>query len=169
MEINVSQHLKGTIGFTRCYEINAPIDIFEDGHTSNVQGEVRLTRTNRGILVKGKLNTEVEVNCSRCLSAFTCPLVLNIEEEYFPVTDVLTGATLALPDEPGSFTISERHILDLTEAVRQYAIIAIPMKPLCREDCAGLVAECEKSLDQEDCGCFARQVDPRWSKLQDLK
>jgi len=136
MQLNVSQLLKDSIGSIRNYEESETVDITGGG--SMVEGKVRLTRTDRGILVKGTLHTEVEVTCSRCLSLFSCPLALNIEEEYFPTTDVVSGATLPLPEEPGGFTIDEHHILDLTEAIRQYALLATPMKPLCGEDCAGL-------------------------------
>jgi uncharacterized protein len=97
-----------------------------------------LTRTNRGILVKGTLDTGVEVTCSRCLGSFSHPLTLDIEEEYFPVIDVSSGTPLSEPEEPGSLTIDGHHVLDLTEAIRQYALLAIPMKPLCREDCSGI-------------------------------
>jgi uncharacterized protein len=45
-------------------------------------------------------------------------------------------------DEPGAFTIDRNNILDLEEAVRQYSTLAIPMKPLCREDCPGLCPVC---------------------------
>ena len=141
MEINVSQQLKASIGSIRNYKVSEVIDIGKS--ESMVQGEVRLTRTDRGILVKGTLHTEVEVTCSRCLTLFNYPLILNIEEEYFPVLDVVSGASLPLPEEPGCFTIDERHTLDLTEAIRQYGLLAIPMKPLCREDCAGLGQEKE--------------------------
>jgi len=138
MQINVSQLLKEAIGSVRNYEVSEAVDITGDGTGSMVKGEVRLMRTNRGILAKGTLHTAVEVACSRCLSLFSCPLVLNIEEEYFPVLDVFSGARLTLPGELGCFTIDEYHILDLAEAARQYALMAIPMKPLCRKDCAGL-------------------------------
>lgn len=168
MQINVSQLLKEPIGSTRNYEVNETVDITGDGIGSQVQGEVMLTRTNRGILVQGTLHTEVEATCSRCLSLFSCPLIFNIEEEYFPVMDVLTGAPLSLPDEPGSFTIDERHVLDLTEALRQYALLAIPMKLLCREDCAGLCPSCGHNLNLGVCDCQSREADPRWSKLKKL-
>jgi len=138
------------------------------GDDSLVQGEVRLMRTDQGILAKGSLHTEVEISCSRCLSLFDCPLTLDIEEEYFPTTDVMTGAALPLPDEPGSFTIDERNILDLTEAIRQYALLAIPMKPLCAEDCAGLCPTCGANLNQAPCNCPPEPVDSRWSKLAEL-
>lgn len=134
MWINVSQQLKAPIGTIRNYEVN---DVVGDGG-SRVQGEVSLTRTNRGILAKAKLHTEVELTCSRCLNLFSYPLTLNFEEEYFPTTDITSGAPLPLPDKAGSFIIDEHHILDLTEAIRQYGLLAIPMKPLCHEDCVGL-------------------------------
>jgi uncharacterized protein len=137
MQINVSQLLKEQVGSTRDYKINGMVDVVDNGIGSPVQGEVKLTRTNRSILVKGKFYISVEATCARCLNLFSCPLVLNIEEEYFPALDILSGNSLPSPDEPGSFTIDEHQILDLTEAIRQYALMAMPMKPLCREDCAG--------------------------------
>jgi len=137
MQVNVSQQLKAPIGSIRTYEVNEVVDITGGGE-SLVQGEVKLIRTDRAILVRGRLQTKVEVACSRCLSLFSCPLTLNIEEEYFPTTDVTSGSSLPLPDESGCFTIDERHTLDLNEAIRQYALLATPMKPLCREDCTGL-------------------------------
>jgi len=166
MPINVSQQLKAPVGSIRNYDVDETIYIA--GSTSRVQGKVELTRTNRSILVKGRLHTEVEVSCSRCLSLFRYPRVLNIEEEYFPITDVVSGASLPLPDEPGCFTIDEHHLLDLTEAVQQYALLAIPMKPLCRQDCAGLCSNCGHNLNQEPCHCLSQQSDSSWSELNKL-
>jgi uncharacterized protein len=140
---NVAQLLKEPVGSTRDYELDEPVDITGNGVGGQVRGKVRLTRTNRGILVKGTVNTGVEVTCSRCLSRFRCPLTFTIEEEYFPVIEVSSGAPLSPPDEPGSFTIDGHHILDLTEAIRQYALLTMPMKPLCREDCTGLLPNSE--------------------------
>jgi len=165
MQINVAQQLKAPIGTTRNYEINEIVDI-ADG-SSLVQGKVRLTRTNRGILVKGTLHVDIEVTCSRCLSLFSCPLTINIEEEYFPTSDVVSGASLPLPDEPGCFTIDEHHILDLTEALSQYALLVVPMKPLCREDCTGLCPRCGHELNQGPCGCPPQETELRRSELRE--
>ncbi|GAH54758.1 unnamed protein product, partial [marine sediment metagenome] len=114
MQINVSQQLKAPVGLIRSYQLSDSVSIVGDGSGSMVQGEVRLTRTDRGILVQGRLHADVEITCGRCLSPFSCPLELNIEEEYFPVTDIISGAPSPLPDELGCFTIDERNILDLT-------------------------------------------------------
>jgi len=164
MRINVSQQLKSSIGSVREYEVSEIVNV-ADGR-SMVKGEIELVRTDRGILAKGRLHTEVEVTCSRCLSLFSCPLTIDIEEEYFPITDIVSGASLPLPEEPGSFTIDEHHVIDLTEAIRQYALLAVPMKPLCREDCAGLCLDCGHNLNQGPCDCSPSEPDPRWAELK---
>lgn len=166
MRIHVAQLLKGAIGVSRSYEIGERVDVSGDGVESPVQGEVNLMRTNRGILVKGTLHTGVEASCSRCLTLFSYPLTLNLEEEYFPTVNINTDAPLSLPeDDPGGFTIDEHHEIDLTEAVRQYTIIAIPMKPLCHEACAGLCPICGGNLNQAQCDCPTERIDPRWWAL----
>jgi uncharacterized protein len=169
MQINVAQLLRASIGSVRDYEIKKVIDITGDGVDSLVQGKVRLMRTNRSILVRGTLETDVELTCSRCLGQFKCLLKMNLEEEYYPTADVDTGVAIAVPDEPGCFTIDQNHILDLTEAVRQYALLALPMKPLCKENCAGLCPFCGQNLNRGPCGCLVKSADPRWAELSKLK
>jgi len=167
MQINVSQLLKEPIGSSRDYDIDEMVDVTGDDSGGKVQGGVRLVRTHRGILIQGKLRAEVELTCSRCLSLFNCPLTINFEEEYIPTIDVASGAPLPSPAEPGSFVIDEHHVVDLTEAIRQYTLLAIPMKPLCREDCAGLCPNCGQNLNKGPCDC-PPTIDPRWSELSKL-
>ena len=163
LSINVAQQLKEPIGANRSYKISDVVAI--SGDDLRIQGEVGLMRTDRSILVKGPLHGEIELTCGRCLSRFGCRLTLDIEEEYFPTNDIVTGTSLTLPDEPGSFTIDQHNILDLTEAIRQYALMAIPIKPLCRADCAGLCPTCGSNLNQAPCQCPPKSADPRWSEL----
>ncbi len=159
MQVNVAQLLKGTIGSVRDYEVDGVIDVTGGGKDSPVRGEVSLTRTDRSILVKGVVDSGVELTCSRCLNQFNYPLTLNIEEEYFPTTDIISGASLPPSDDPDRFTIDEHHVLDLTEALRQCAVLAIPMKPLCREDCAGLCPNCGHNLNLGPCSCPPQGAD----------
>ena len=168
MRINVSQLLKSPIGKTRDYKMNDIVDITDNGSSHAVQGEVRLMRTHRGILAKGLLKTETALACSRCLTSFSFPLSLNIEEEYIPAVDVVSGTPIPPPEEPGTFTIDKNHILDLTEAIRQYALLATPLKPLCRENCAGLCRNCGSNLNLKPCDCPPQEVDSRWSELTKL-
>ncbi|HEX9896458.1 MAG TPA: DUF177 domain-containing protein [Dehalococcoidales bacterium] len=167
MQINVAQFLKSDQGTTRVVRID---DIFGDESAQiPVRGELKLTHINRRILVQGKLTIDVPLVCSRCLKPFICSLPLNIEEEYHPSIDIDTGSKLPSPDESGAFTIDERHILDLTESIRQYKVMALPMKPLCREECAGICPTCGKNLNEGPCDCPSDEADPRWAELLKLK
>lgn len=138
IQINVSQLLKEPIGSERDYQISDSVNIMENGSSSMVYGDVNLTCTNGNILVRGKLNTTIELVCARCLDAFDCPIKLGFEEEYFPARDIAGGDFSPAYDEPYLFTIDDNKVIDLTEAIRQYTLVSVPMKPLCSQDCGGL-------------------------------
>ena len=167
MQINVAQLLQEPIGSTREHHIDDTITGV-DGREHRISGECQLLRTQGRILVKCRLNTNTDITCSRCLTTFRQPLEFKFEEEYIPTVDVQTGAPLAGTADTGNFTIDEHHILDLGEAIRQYAQLVIPMKPLCREDCAGLCQKCGKNLNEGPCACPTEEMDPRWAKLTQL-
>jgi len=163
MKINVAQQLKEAVGSVR----HCAID--ETGEIGlPIRGEVQLLCTNRSILVRGTVETTAREVCSRCLEEFDYPLSLDIEEEYFITRDPASGALLPPETESGAFTIDENNLLDLSEAVRQYTLLAQPMKPICREDCAGLCPQCGRNLNYETCDCTPIHPDSPWTPLQGL-
>ena len=152
---NVSQLLKSSIGTTRRVEV----DEFDDslradlGLVSPTRGSLRLMRTAAGILVTGTLTQDVEDTCSRCLEPFRRRQVLEIDEEFLPIDDVSTGNPVEEPGDPDAFKLTSQHLLDLDEAIRQYAILESPLRPLCREDCKGLCTNCGANLNLGPCRC----------------
>lgn len=167
LTINVAQQLKEPIGSEREYELSGQVDI--DGKESPVSGHAKLIRTDRGIIVKASLTGEMKIACSRCLAEFSWPLKLDFQEEYLQTIDMVSGGKISLPEDQGNFVIDARHTIDLSEAVRQYALLSVPIKPLCREKCAGLCPECGHNLNEGACRCPSAQVDPRWAPLLELK
>jgi uncharacterized protein len=163
MKFNVAQQLKESVGSVRHITID---EIASDGLP--VQGEVQLLRTNRSILVSGKLNITVRDVCSRCLDEFEYPSTLDIEEEYFFTRDPTSGTLLTPPAESVAFTVDENNNLDLSEAVRQYTLLAKPIKPVCRENCAGLCSQCGCNLNYETCNCTPISHDSPWAPLKGL-
>jgi uncharacterized protein len=157
MQINVAQLLKETTGATRSYDIDGVVRS-DDGQECPVQGNVSLTRAGRGLLAKGSFTCRSQLTCGRCLNSFAHSSLFNVEEMFYPSLDILTGLPVALPDEDASssFTIDEHHILDMSEMIRQYSLLAIPMKPLCRVDCAGLCPDCGADLNETMCHCVRR-------------
>ncbi|MFA5309460.1 MAG: DUF177 domain-containing protein [Dehalococcoidales bacterium] len=169
MDMNVSQLLRDPIGSTRDLHIDEEFDITGNGDSHKIQGDCRLLRTQRSILVKCALKSEVDLVCSRCLGRFRQPLKIKFEEEFYPTLDAQTGTPLPPPEDTNLFTIDQQHTLDITEAVRQYSLLAIPMKPLCKKECAGLCPTCGKNLNQGKCDCPTDNTDPRWSRLAELR
>ncbi|MBL7119706.1 MAG: DUF177 domain-containing protein [Dehalococcoidia bacterium] len=155
MEINVAQLLKETQGATRTYEVDDTLYL-EEIAECHIQGQVQLVHTKRGILARGTFLGTGKLTCSRCLTSFEYPLRLNVEDEFLPSVDVSTGIAFPVDEDSNVFTIDDRHILDLSEALRQYSLVAMPMKPLCQPDCAGLCPECGSNLNQGACDCVPR-------------
>ena len=169
MQINVAQLLKQPVGSSQSYKIDDVVSFTEKEIAQYyVQGEVELIRIDRGILVKGTVGGKVSLMCSRCLTLIDYPLTFEIKEEFFPSLDIASGASLPLTEDSTNFTIDEHHVLDLSEAVRQYALLAIPMKPLCSPNCAGLCPECGANLNQNACQCTPGSRRSPWSDLEKL-
>jgi uncharacterized protein len=169
MEFHVAQILRGPVGSRRDFDVDERCEVPDAVPPSfPVRGHVVLLRTDAGILATGSLTSEVQTTCSRCLAPACVPVEIQLEEEYYPTLDVVTGVRLPEPEDSNTFLIDEHHILDLCEAARQQLIIAEPMQPLCRDDCAGLCPTCGRDKNQGPCDCFAGDVDSRWAALGNL-
>ncbi len=172
MQYNVAQLLKELSGATRHHELDEPFECEGEGWDPlRVSGHVQMLRSHRGLVVTAQLETTVPLACSRCLEHYSECVKMELAEEFFPVIDVHSGLPVnsQQDQDEDSFTIDQNHILDLTEAVRQAVVLALPIKPLCNEDCAGLCAECGANLNQHPCSCATPDSDPRWAKLKRLQ
>jgi uncharacterized protein len=160
MQINVAQLLKEPTGSSHSYQIDESLG---EDNINSVKGEVTLTRTNRGIMVKATMTASVTGICSRCLKPIDYDINYVFEEECLP--SVSTSEGLSSPVQADNITIDERHVLDLSEAIRQYTLLTMPVKPLCRPDCAGICLACGHDLNKGPCQCPSHIYDQRWSKL----
>ena len=159
MHINVAQLLKEPIGSSRSYRIEEHFGLDD---INLVSGDIILIRTNRGIIVRGKITALVKGICSRCLKPIDCEVKYDFDEEALPCATGTEG--LSSEGQYDNLIIDEDHTLDLSEAIRQYALLAVPSKPLCRLDCAGICPTCGHDLNQEPCQCPSSIKDQRWSK-----
>jgi uncharacterized protein len=151
---NIAALLKSPPGTNREVAIDEPDPNFGDEIVvrTPVVGVARLHRTQQGILVQCEVSTTVELECSRCLEPFAYPVSVRFAEEFLPTVNVTTGAPVESAEDE-ALRIDEHHVLDLTEAVRQYLLTEIPLKPVCQPDCAGLCPVCGKELNNGSCTC----------------
>ena len=172
LEFNVAQLLKEATGATRSYEVVTDLSSDFDQElkiVSPLSGQVRFLRTGPNILVTGTLETTIEKECGRCLTSFTTPVTIELEEEFFPQLDIITGTAITQPPEVEEANlIDEQHILNLLEVVRQEILVKSDSLFYCRPDCKGLCPQCGQDLNMGSCDCQNEVVDPRWAGLQAL-
>ena len=133
--IKVAQLLKEPVGSSQGHDISGTVGEEVEGF---VEGKANLIRTSRGVLVQCKLTAEVKLICSRCLDSFLCPMSFTAEEEFLPISDVSGDVARPSLEQSEGFTIDNKNVLDLSELIRQYILLNLPMKPLCRPDCLGI-------------------------------
>jgi uncharacterized protein len=133
--INVAQLLKEPVGSSQSYDISGMIYEEVEGF---VEGKAKLIHISQGVLVQCKLTAEVKLICSRCLNTFLFPISFTAEEEFLPISDLSGDLVLSSPEQSEEFTIDNKNILDLSELIRQYTLLNLPMKPLCRPGCPGI-------------------------------
>jgi uncharacterized protein len=127
---------------------------------SDMHLDVRLEAVVEGVLATGTATAAVVGECVRCLE----PLAdLEVEADFqelyfFPGED--TGG-----DEDAVFLVGD--LLDLEPVVHDAVVLALPLSPLCREDCLGLCPECGAALN-DDPDHTHETVDPRWAALGQL-
>ncbi len=168
MYYNLAQLLREPTGSTRDYEVDDSF-VGPEGGMDRAQGWVRVVRTHQGFIVRAELETQVSLTCSRCLDRFESRSELTMEEESFPINDSETDQTTESAEEQeGEIHLDDQHVLDMAEVVRQYVLAAVPIKPLCCEECSGLCPECGTNLNKEKCKCNTAPADPRWGSLAGL-
>lgn len=168
LTLNVLTELRQRIGSANEYEIDEPYLAVDDQRIEDIRGSLRLLRTDRGLLAKVDAEGATDARCSRCDEALRIPVHLDFEEEYVPLLDPNTSATVYLAEDDETFRIDKRYELDLREGLRQYILISEPVKPLCKPDCAGLCPMCGADRNEGPHEC-EEPPDERWSALAGLK
>ena len=167
--VNVAQLLTERVGATRTIEVNGPELEIEGAAPAFVSGRIVLTRTDIGIWASGDLAVSADAACSRCLVPFTSWANVHVDDVYLPRVDLVTGARIDPASDPDADTdsIDDHHVLDLTNTMREYRMAAMPLAPLCREDCEGICPQCGADRNEATCSCEP-EPDPRWAKLREL-
>jgi uncharacterized protein len=157
--------------------VDAPKDLGIQGVVGVPEGapvklELRLESVMEGVLVTGTARAQAEGECVRCLE----PLQLDVEADFqemfsYPDADERGRVQRAAPDDDAEDDedrlFLEDGLFDLESVLRDAVVLALPMQPVCQEDCPGLCAECGARL-ADDPDHHHDAVDIRWAALQGL-
>lgn len=154
MRLDITELLR-EVGRQLSYDINEPPLVDEDVEcVQPITGSLTFTNTGGLLLIKGKAQTAVALSCCRCTEYFEWPVSLLIDEQ-FELRHVVTGprslATVTIVEEdvsPIAGKLFDGQVFDLTEALRQYILLAEPTQP--QPDIAkdGRCVQCHRTPDE---------------------
>jgi len=160
LRLNVGFVVAQSAGFSRDFPFDIPlINVPPDLHLTNLVGGTRVTRTPQGILLQADFQALTELECVRCLTDFQQVLNINFTELYAFSQRYVTDSGLLMP---------ETGIIDLNPVLREYAVLEIPISPLCKPDCKGLCPICGNNLNESTCTHEDDSGDPRLASLKSL-
>jgi len=131
-------------------DINIEKDIIIDDF---LKISVVLTKEKESVVIaQGNISGKVKLLCSRCLEEFKSPINNNF-------TTIFKDKKLMKKDDIETDVLPyENNVIDLFDIVRQTIIMEMPMKPLCKKDCAGICPVCGKNNNKEKCDCHVQNV-----------
>ncbi len=125
---------------------------------------VILNKLHDQLILSVTSNFKVKYECDRCGTEFKSGLKSDYKMIYLMNEK---------PEETDSINVSylnrDADKIDIKSDVREFALLSVPMKKLCKEDCKGLCYKCGKDLNKEQCTCSTEEIDPRWKPLMNLK
>ena len=127
---------------------------------ADVHLRLRLESVMEGVLVSGEIDAPVTGSCARCLEPIEDTLSLDVQELY-----AYEGSTTEATSEEDEVRRIEGDHLDLEPLVRDTVVLALPLAPVCTEDCAGLCVDCGQRLDDLPADHAHEIVDARWADL----
>ena len=136
----------------------------EEPFYGNCKVDVELSKLHNQIVLKASITLNTNFDCDRCNKNFDDVITSSYQMVYLFGTE---------PVDSGSINITYLPIaadkIELESDVRDFALLAVPMKKLCKDDCKGLCSNCGKDLNEGDCECEHNSIDPRWLPLTELK
>lgn len=139
-------------------------DVTEDGRAIFPQ-PVQVAAQIRGFAGSAALKVQAEVvvekPCDRCYE-------MTRNEYHQEFLHTLVQEFSGEEPDGDEYVLVPDAKLDLTQLLREDVLLDLPGKFLCREDCKGLCPKCGKNLNEGECGCEKREIDPRLAALQEL-
>ena len=120
------------------------------------------------VRVVGRLAATLELGCCRCLEPFRWVVSVAVDVLYLPASDNTGDAEVRIEESDLGTAYYRDDQIDLGQLMHEQFQLALPMKPLCRDDCRGLCAVCGGNRNTTACQCVEPWADPRLTVLKSL-
>jgi uncharacterized protein len=134
-----------------------------------LQSEAKIRKAGRSMLITGKVQTTLRLQCVRCLKEFIYPLSTTFELTLHPLKEAPSDEETELGSEEMESSFFEGGEIHLSEIACEQIFLEIPYQPLCQEGCKGLCPSCGKDLNLSSCECVKEELTSGFSALKKLK
>lgn len=160
LRFNIGFVIHEEAGYSKQFDFS-----FEDLHIppdltlQNLSGSVTFGRTPQGILAKVQARALADSECVRCLDNFLQPLQTEFSELYAFDSRSVAEEGLLVPDDDQ---------IDLAPLLREFLLLDMPIKPLCKPDCPGLDPETGEKRSKDTATRQDAPIDPRFAALKKM-
>jgi uncharacterized protein len=131
--------------------------------------DARVRKVKEEITIEGRISATIEMICSRCLKPHNESIDDTFEVVYCPQSENEKQMDeIELDETDLNVSYYEGDSISLSKLVRDQLLVLLPVKPLCKSDCAGLCPSCGKDLNDGPCTCSTDTIDPRLAVLGQL-
>ncbi len=149
-------------------------DLSQDGveFTAPINFRLRLQQSGQLVEVDGQLETTVRLSCGRCLQPYDKVLNSRFALTFTPYVAEEQGqedVEVELDTDELGLVYYREECLELLPPLQDQLVMALPIAPLCSEECRGLCPECGCDLNSESCNCEKKVFNNKFSALAGLK
>jgi DUF177 domain-containing protein len=169
MKLDLTRYRQPLGHFSRTFE---PGEVAEAGDAYRIVSPVQLDfdihKDKDKFRLEGAVRAELELACSRCLEPYRMSVDAPFDLRFLPAAEMSSEHERELREDDVETSYYRDDVIDLNELMREQFYLALPMKPLCGDDCRGLCPQCGTNLNTGSCECASERVDPRLAVLKNL-
>jgi uncharacterized protein len=139
-----------------------------DTIVSPIRARLRIEKVGAEVIVKGNVIADVKLQCSRCLKDFQGVLSVPVDVIYHPVEELKGEDKHEIKSGELDMDFYSGEELNLPDILTEQILLNLPMKPLCTDLCKGICLKCGTDLNESDCSCNVKDIDPRLETLKKL-
>jgi uncharacterized protein len=120
---------------------------------SPVRYELKAQKMGDRVRIEGSVHGSMGMACGRCLDEFSYPINSCLDIELAPAELAPQATELELRSDDLDLYYFEGDEIDVDPFIYDEVLLNVPLRPLCREDCAGLCPTCGLNRNNNACSC----------------
>jgi uncharacterized protein len=137
----------------------------DDRFIDKIRVQTSLEKASTQLLLHTTVEAKARFECDRCVGEYEAPLTTKYTMVYVVHERSMDGVQ---EEDEIRVLPADANYVDIDDDVRQFILLAVPQKLLCKEDCQGICSVCGGNKNYIQCECSTEEIDSRWEGLKKL-